>query len=308
MRTIRNVSLCAFLMLLVALPVSWAGVSIGVSVRIGPPPIPVYVQPVCPAPGYLWTPGYWAYSEAGYYWVPGTWVRPPEVGVLWTPGYWGWGGAGYIWHAGYWGPHVGFYGGINYGFGYAGVGFVGGRWDRGVFRYNTAVMHVDTRIVHTTYVDRTVVRDVHVSRVSYDGGQGGLRARPTPYEDRAMHERHSFATDEQMRHEHSAASDRAFRASENHGRPAVGATARPGEFGNHGSMHDGPRGMENPHNVPHPPSHSARPEPTSFHGNGHAQPEGSRGPSPSHGAHADHNDGGQHHDSADRHDGRGHNR
>ena len=59
---------------------------------------------------------------------PGVWVRPPQVGLLWTPGYWGWGGGAYLFHAGYWGPHVGFYGGVNYGFGYGGVGFGGGRW------------------------------------------------------------------------------------------------------------------------------------------------------------------------------------
>ena len=62
------------------------------------------------------------------------------VGVLWTPGYWGWGGSAFLWHEGYWGPHVGFYGGINYGFGYGGVGFFGGRWDGGHFAYNTAVL------------------------------------------------------------------------------------------------------------------------------------------------------------------------
>src|SRR5207248_2702104 len=85
---------------------SFAGVF--VSVRIGPPPLPVYVQPACPGDGYIWTPGYWAYGPDGYYWVPGTWVVAPEPGLLWTPGYWGWGSDAYIWHAGYWGPHVGF--------------------------------------------------------------------------------------------------------------------------------------------------------------------------------------------------------
>ena len=39
-------------------------ISIGISVRIGPPPIPVYAQPVCPGPGFMWTPGYWAYDPA----------------------------------------------------------------------------------------------------------------------------------------------------------------------------------------------------------------------------------------------------
>src|SRR5258708_36177981 len=83
-----------------------------VSVAIGPPPLPVYEQPLIPGDGYIWVPGYWAYGPYGYYWVPGTWVFAPYAGALWTPGYWGWGGAAYLWHPGYWGPRVGFYGGI----------------------------------------------------------------------------------------------------------------------------------------------------------------------------------------------------
>jgi hypothetical protein len=75
-----------------------------VSITIAPPVLPVYVQPAIPGPGYIWTPGYWAYGDAGYYWVPGTWVLPPAVGVLWTPGYWGWHDGIYGWNAGYWGP------------------------------------------------------------------------------------------------------------------------------------------------------------------------------------------------------------
>ena len=81
----------------------------------------------------MWTPGYWAYGDDGYYWVPGTWVPAPYVGALWTPGYWGWGGGLYVWHPGYWGPHVGYYGGVNYGFGYMGIGFVGGMWAGSAF-------------------------------------------------------------------------------------------------------------------------------------------------------------------------------
>src|ERR1700732_2220582 len=117
-------------LLAVAYPAaSFAGFSVGVTVGFAPPPLPVYVQPVCPAAGYIWTPGYWAYGEDGYYWVPGTWVMAPEPGLLWTPGYWGFAEGAYAWHGGYWGPHVGFYGGINYGFGYGGGGFGGGRWN-----------------------------------------------------------------------------------------------------------------------------------------------------------------------------------
>src|SRR5260370_227375 len=112
---------------------SSAQVAVGVSVRVGPPALPVYAQPICPGPGYLWTPGYWAWSDDdGYYWVPGTWVVAP-VGLLWTPGYWAFSDGFYGWHAGYWGPHVGFYGGINYGFGYGGGGLSRGGMGGGAF-------------------------------------------------------------------------------------------------------------------------------------------------------------------------------
>jgi hypothetical protein len=210
---------------------SSAQISVGVAVHIGPPALPVYEQPICPGAGYLWTPGYWAYGPDGYYWVPGTWVMAPSVGLLWTPGYWGWGGGGYFFHAGYWGPHVGFYGGINYGFGYGGVGFVGGRWNGGVFAYNTAVMHVNTTVIHNTYVDRTVVNNVTVNNhVSYNGGTGGVSAQPTASERAAENEHHVAPTAMQTQHEHTASTNRALLASENHGKPAIAATTKPGEF------------------------------------------------------------------------------
>src|SRR5580704_1858829 len=161
-----------------------AQIAVGISVHVGPPAIPVYVQPPCPTEGFLWTPGYWAYGNAGYYWVPGVWVAPPRAGLLWTPGYWGFAGGVYGWHAGYWGPHVGFYGGVNYGFGYHGVGFVGGEWRGGHFAYNTAVVNVNTAVVHTTFVDRTVVHEnVGVSaHASFNGGPGGTTAVATAQE------------------------------------------------------------------------------------------------------------------------------
>ncbi len=162
MRKTALVSVGLLALLLLAFPArSLAQISVGISVRVGPPALPVYEQPVCPEPGYLWTPGYWAYSDDGYYWVPGTWVLPPQPGLLWTPGYWGWGNDAYVWHAGYWGPQVGFYGGIDYGFGYYGDGYVGGRWNHDRFEYNTAVTRVNTTIIHNTYVNRTVVRNTH---------------------------------------------------------------------------------------------------------------------------------------------------
>src|SRR5580700_8995395 len=107
--------LFAGLVMLSAAAVSSAGVYL--SINIAPPALQIYEQPPCPVDGYLWTPGYWAYGDAGYYWIPGVWVAPPQVGLLWTPGYWGWREGVYSFHAGYWGPHIGFYGGVNYGFG-----------------------------------------------------------------------------------------------------------------------------------------------------------------------------------------------
>jgi len=207
-----------------------ASVSVGISVTVGPPPIPVYTQPVCPGPGYMWTPGYWAHDpDRGYFWVPGTWVVAPAPGLLWTPGYWGWGGVAFVWHAGYWGPHVGFYGGINYGFGYTGVGFVGGEWRGRDFYYNRSVTNVNVTRITNVY-NRTVVNNYAVNRVSYNGGAGGLRARPNAYERDAERDRHLEATPMQRSQERGARNERAQFASENHGRPEFAATGRPGEF------------------------------------------------------------------------------
>jgi hypothetical protein len=247
-------------LVILAIPaVSFAQISVGVSVRIGPPALPVYVQPVCPGVGYIWTPGYWAYGPNGYYWVPGTWVVSPRVGFLWTPGYWGWGGGVYVWHAGYWGPHIGFYGGINYGFGYGGVGYVGGYWHHGVFAYNTAVTNVNTTVIHNTYVNKTVINNVTVNRVSYNGGTGGIAAQPTPAETAAEHEQHVAATSAQVQHEHLASSNRALLASENHGRPSIAATSKPGEFTGHGVVAARPEMTSHNANSPHNNSNAASP-------------------------------------------------
>jgi hypothetical protein len=197
---------------------------IAVSIRIGPPALPVYAQPPCPGDGYLWTPGYWAYGPLGYYWVPGVWVLPPRPLFLWTPGYWGFAGGFYGWHAGYWGPHIGFYGGINYGFGYGGVGFFGGRWEGERFVYNTAVTNVNTTVVRNVYVDKTVINNTTVvnNHTSFNG-PGGVTAKPTPAEQTAARENHVQPTSNQLAHEHTASQDHNQLASVNHGRPATAA-------------------------------------------------------------------------------------
>lgn len=209
---------------------AFAQVGISVSVGFAPPPIPIYDQPVCPDAGYLWTPGYWAYDEEdGYYWVPGTWVEPPQAGFLWTPGYWGWNDGAYVWNDGYWGPEVGFYGGIDYGFGYFGEGFGGGEWRGGTFFYNTAVVNVNRTTITNVYENRTVIvrNDSHVA---FNGGQGGTQARPTPQQEQYSHQHHTPPVAMQAQQRQQARSNPDLRASANRGKPPIAATAKAGDF------------------------------------------------------------------------------
>jgi hypothetical protein len=204
---------------------------IGISISFAPPELPVYEQPLCPGDGYLWTPGYWAYSNdfEDYYWVPGTWVMAPEIGFLWTPAYWSWGGNGYVFYDGYWGPHVGFYGGISYGYGYFGEGYEGGRWDNGHFFYNRSVNNVNVANIHNVY-NTTVINSTTVNRVSYNGGNGGISARPRPADETAAREKHIPAVAVQTQHAQAARTNPEQRASMNHGKPPVAATPKPGAF------------------------------------------------------------------------------
>ena len=212
-----------------AIPVPSEAQVICISNVSPPPELPVYEQPPIPGPGYMWTPGYWASGPYGYFWVPGTWVEPPTIGLLWTPGYWGWRDGIYVWNAGYWGPHIGFYGGVNYGFGYGGVGYEGGRWENGLFAYNRTVNNLGSVTITNVY-EKTVVVEPGAIRVSFNGGSGGTTARPTPEEEAAAHEQHVAAIPAQLQHERTASANKALLASENHGRPAIAATTKPGEF------------------------------------------------------------------------------
>jgi hypothetical protein len=219
----------AMILPMLTLPAAQAQVAIGIgiSVHVAPPALPVYVQPPLPAPGYLWTPGYWSYGDAGYYWVPGVWVQPPRVGVLWTPGYWGFSGGVYGWHGGYWGPHIGFYGGVNYGFGYGGVGFVGGKWRGGSFAYNSAVANFGGVHVTNVYENRTIVTQntvINNERVSFNGG-AGIQARASATELQAANEQHIQPTTNQVQHQNFAAQDRSQLASVNHGTPGTPAAS-----------------------------------------------------------------------------------
>lgn len=228
MKVFRSLRLALLALALCAIPASsFAGVFI--SVNIAPPVMPVYVQPPCPEEGYMWTPGYWAYGPEGYYWIPGAWVAAPQPGYLWTPPYWGWENGVYLFHAGYWGAHVGYYGGVNYGFGYMGWGFAGGEWRGGHFFYNTAIVHVGGGF-HNTYVNETIVHNTTIinnNHVSYNGGPNGVRYQPRPEERAAMSEHHLAPTAMQQQHFNTAAHNPQQRFSANQGHPQTVAAARP---------------------------------------------------------------------------------
>ena len=210
---------------------SQAYIGVGISVNFAPPPLPYYEQPAIPGYGYIWTPGYWAWDgdQEDYFWVPGAWVLPPRIGYLWTPGWWGWNNGSYLFNAGYWGPHIGYYGGINYGFGYNGFGFFGGEWRGRDFYYNRSVNNFRNVNITNVY-QRNVTNYTTINRVSYSGGRGGVQAQATPEQLQAARESHVGFTPVQQQHVQLARSQPAQRASFNHGAPPVAATARPANF------------------------------------------------------------------------------
>ena len=128
---------------------------------------------------------------------------------------------------------------INYGFGYYGAGFVGGVWAGGSFRYNTAVWPVNRTSIHNTYYNKTIVNNYYNhSRVSYNGGRGGISARPTAADRSAYASRRYGATPEQVTHARYASQDRTLYAKTNGGRPPVTSTThaynannRPAHYG-----------------------------------------------------------------------------
>lgn len=213
---LRSLVLAAFL----ALPFASSFAQIGVSINIAPPVMPVYEQPPCPEPGYIWTPGYWAY-DTGYYWVPGVWVAPPTVGLLWTPPWWGWSNGAYVFNQGYWGPTVGFYGGINYGHGYWGDGYWGGHWSGNTFQYNTAVTNVNKTVIHNTYVDKNVMnKNVNHNHTAFNGGPNGVKAEANAEQKAAAANANKVGpTSQQLKRQESASKDKNLQAKANNGHP-----------------------------------------------------------------------------------------
>ncbi|HZD76911.1 MAG TPA: hypothetical protein VE218_07900, partial [Acidobacteriaceae bacterium] len=243
----------------------------GIAASQPPPELPVYEQPPCPGPGYIWNPGYWGWGgNGGYYWVPGVWVLAPYTGALWTPGWWGFLGGAYRWHSGYWGSHVGFYGGVPYGYGYTGSGYHGGYWNQDRFMYNRSVNNINTTNITNVY-NTTVINRNGNNRVSYNGGRGGLNVRPTQSEFNAMREQHLRPLPTQIAHRTQAQQNRQQYATVNRGRPAIAVAARPLPAHH---VNVAPT-VVNPgvHGVTHPAPAVARPQPGVQPGTRPNQPE-----------------------------------
>jgi hypothetical protein len=223
MMNLRSFVLAAFLF--VSLPLASSHAQVGISVNFAPPVLPVYEQPPCPVAGYIWTPGYWGWDSYyyDYYWVPGVWVPPPRVGLLWTPAWWGWNNGVYVFNEGYWGPRVGFYGGINYGYGYTGNGYWGGRWSGNTFQYNTAVTRVNKTVVRNTYVNNSFTKNVTNNRASFNGPNGINAQETAEQKAAAANAKKVGPTSQQLARQQAASKDQNLRASVNKGNPNADA-------------------------------------------------------------------------------------
>ena len=84
---------------------AFAGLSVNVGIGIPvAPPAAVYEAPPPPPPpayGYVWAPGYWAWSYNRYIWVRGRYIAP-RPGYVWAPEHWDHRGDRYHFVAGDW--------------------------------------------------------------------------------------------------------------------------------------------------------------------------------------------------------------
>jgi len=160
------------------------------------------------------------------------------VGALWTPGYWGFYSSRYWFHPGHWGLHIGYYGGINYGFGYIGTGYEGGYWNSGHFTYNRVYTQVNERKVRNVYSYNAGNRGMNNqgsfnrgnnnnARPSFRGGQGGVQARPQASDAAAWREPTAPRMNTQVQHAQKFQSNPGQLANTNHGRPAQTAISKP---------------------------------------------------------------------------------
>ena len=195
-----------------------------------PPALPAYDQPPIPGPGYLWTPGYWAYGRRRRRLLLGArhlGGAPVSLACFGRPAIGAIVGGAYAFNAGYWGPHIGFYGGIDYGYGYGGNGYAGGRWQGDQFYYNSQANNLGAARIAATYSQAVAESAV---RVSFNGGPGGLRVAPMQADFAAAQTRRVAPTSDQRDQARMASAQPQLRASVNRGAPPIAATARPKAF------------------------------------------------------------------------------
>jgi hypothetical protein len=97
-KTIRKVLLSLSLMAgAVAVP-AYAQVSFNVNIG---PPAPQYELVPAMSPGYVWAPGYWAWSGERHVWVRGRSIVQ-RTGYNWAPDRWDQRNSGYYRTAGHW--------------------------------------------------------------------------------------------------------------------------------------------------------------------------------------------------------------
>ena len=122
----------------------------------------------------------------------------------------------------------GFYGGIDYGYGYGGVGFEGGYWRGGVYTYNRNVVNVGLSVNAAVY--SKAVAHGGGSQTSFNGGNGGVNAKPSPQERAFASEHHIGPTHQQHEHRQLAGKNPDLKFARNRGKPAIAATSKAGDF------------------------------------------------------------------------------
>ena len=96
-----SAAICGMALLFTGPVASAAKVSF--SVGLTPPAPVVETAPPPPAPGSVWTSGYWSWDGAKYVWVPGQYAVPPFPAAVWIGGRWVPHGARWVWTNGHWG-------------------------------------------------------------------------------------------------------------------------------------------------------------------------------------------------------------
>ena len=109
-------------------------------------------------------------------------------------------------------------------------GYEGGHWENGHMYYNTAVVNVGTTHITNTYVKNVNVNNVTINRVSYNGGSGGVQARPTAEQENYAKQPHVQPVAAQLQQRETAAKNPVLLSKANGGKPPIAATTKPGEF------------------------------------------------------------------------------